>query len=203
MPVAADGTVLEGLPVTGPLPMVRARAGSRAPGSPRAAPAGRARIAGAAPAPLRRRVREIQRDGDRGYVAQLREGPELVFGSAAHLRAKWIAAARVLADPETGGATYVDLRLPGRPAVGGLPVAELTPAPTITPPAALGDGGAPAGAADGATRRHGGRPAAAGRPRAEQAPATEPPATTAPATPQAPAAPAAEAGGGAAAAPAP
>ena len=42
-----------------------------------------ARIAGAAPAALRRRLREIERDGDRGYVAQLRRGPELVFGSAA------------------------------------------------------------------------------------------------------------------------
>ena len=33
----------------------------------------------------------------------------------------------MLADPEAEGATYIDVRLPGRPAAGGLPAATLAP----------------------------------------------------------------------------
>ena len=115
VPVAADGTVLEGLPVSGRLPVVRSAGGIKGARLAAGAALGAVRIAGAAPAPLRRRVREIERDGERGYVARLRKGPEIFFGGATHLRAKWIAAARVLADPETRGATYVDVRLPDTP----------------------------------------------------------------------------------------
>jgi hypothetical protein len=43
------------------------------------------------------------------------------------VRAKWAAAARVLADLEASGASYVDLRIPGRPAVGGLEAETITP----------------------------------------------------------------------------
>jgi cell division protein FtsQ len=58
----------------------------------------------------------------------MRAGPPLIFGSAAAARAKWAAAARVLADPSAAGATYLDLRIPGRVAAGGLaPVASETP----------------------------------------------------------------------------
>jgi cell division protein FtsQ len=53
-------------------------------------------------------------------VITLKNGPELVFGSAADARAKWIAAARVLAESSAAGATYLDLRIPGRVAAGGL-----------------------------------------------------------------------------------
>ena len=57
----------------------------------------------------------------------MRDGPELIFGDATRARAKWIAATRVLADPEAEGASYIDVRLPGRPAAGGLPAATLAP----------------------------------------------------------------------------
>ena len=68
-------------------------------------------------------------------MAELRDGPELIFGPATRLRAKWAAAARVLADLEARGASYVDLRIPSRPAVGGLAATTLTPvAPAGTPP---------------------------------------------------------------------
>lgn len=203
VPVAADGTVLEGLPVNGRLPVVRSAGEIKGARLTAGAALGAVRIAGAAPAPLRRRVGEIERDGERGYVARLRNGPEIFFGGATHLRAKWIAAARVLADPETGGATYVDVRLPTRPAVGGLPVTQLTPAPTIAPPAALGDGSAPAGATAAPPATTAPVQPATSDPATEQAPPAEAPATTAPAPPQTPAAPTAEAGGGAAAAPSP
>ena len=46
--------------------------------------------------------------------------------------AKWAAAARVLADRSSSGATYVDLRLPERPAAGGL-VAPAPPAARARP----------------------------------------------------------------------
>jgi cell division protein FtsQ len=153
VPVAADGTVLEGLPVDGPLPQVRAKAGFKGTRLAGSEAVGAAGIAGAAPAPLRRETLEVGRDGDRGYVVQLRDGPELVFGSAGHRRAKWVAAARVLADPEAQGATYVDVRVPGRPAVGGLgfqvtapalpeaPVSALPEAP-VTPTVEPGEGAA-------------------------------------------------------------
>ncbi len=69
-----------------------------------------------------------------GLVVTLHEGPELIFGDATHMDAKWVAATRVLADPEAEGASYVDVRLPGRPAAGGLPAATVTPvAPAGTP----------------------------------------------------------------------
>jgi cell division protein FtsQ len=120
VPVAADGTVLRGLPVEGPLPTVRAEVGLRGDRLADPDALGAARVAGAAPAPLRRRLESVSWEEDRGFVARLREGPELIFGSARRLRAKWAAAARVLADPEAEGASYLDLRVPGRPAAGGV-----------------------------------------------------------------------------------
>lgn len=76
-------------------------------------------VAAAAPAELRARVARVGH-GDRGLVLALREGPELVFGSQAQARTKWLAAARVLADPSAAGATYLDLRVPERVAAGGV-----------------------------------------------------------------------------------
>jgi cell division protein FtsQ len=116
--VAADGTLLRGTP-TGDLPLV----GAQAP------PAGdilsdrRAERAlallGAAPPALRAHVARVY-VSPRGLAAPLRDGPVLYFGTTQRLRAKWVAAARVLADRSSAGATYLDLRLPERPAAGGL-----------------------------------------------------------------------------------
>lgn len=142
VPVAGDGTVLSGLPVEGRLPSIEAerpfedgrladRAALRA-----------VAVAAAAPPPLRGRLDEVERRKADGVVVQLRDGPELIFGDATRLRAKWTAAARVLADKAAGGASYVDLRLPGRPAAGGLPaetVAPVAPAGTAPPTAASPD----------------------------------------------------------------
>ncbi|HEY6779504.1 MAG TPA: FtsQ-type POTRA domain-containing protein [Thermoleophilaceae bacterium] len=144
VPVAGDGTVLRGVAAGGSLPTLHAKgiAGNRLadPVALRAA-----QIAGAAPVALRRRLEDVTRDTERGLVAHLRDGPELVFGGARRVRAKWIAVARVLADGEAQGATYIDVRLPSRPAVGGLgaatvepvaPAAQATPLPIepTTPP---------------------------------------------------------------------
>jgi cell division protein FtsQ len=62
------------------------------------------------------------------------EGPDLIFGDASDARRKWLAAARVLADPSAAGAIYLDVRIPERVAAGGLgPVPEPTPEATGTP----------------------------------------------------------------------
>jgi cell division protein FtsQ len=66
----------------------------------------------------------------------LRDGPDLIFGTRDDARRKWLAAARVLADQRAAGATYLDVRVPGRVAAGGLgPVVEPTPAPSVIPKA--------------------------------------------------------------------
>ena len=148
LPVAGDGTILRGIPVEGRLPKLESRGGLG--GSRLTDPAALhgARVAGAAPAALRPRLESIEMRSQDGIVVQLRDGPELIFGEATRVRAKWIAAARVLADPEAEGATYIDVRLPGRPAAGGLPAATLAPVapageaqlapPATTPPPASG-----------------------------------------------------------------
>ena len=186
VPVAVDGTVLQGLPTPGALPTVRAHGGLKGQrlGDP-VALAG-ARVAGTAPPALRRRLDEVHRDSDRGLVATMREGPELVFGGTRRLREKWTAAARVLADQDAQGAAYVDLRVPGRPAVGGLAFQTVAPpveeqAPVLgadgTPLATPEAGAVTGGAVDPATEPLTGEPPAAAAPPA----ATTPPAAETPA----------------------
>jgi cell division protein FtsQ len=131
VPVAADGTLMRTTASTG-LPEIAAKA---LPGGSLATdPAVRRAIAvlSAAPPALRARVRRVF-VGDRGWTLPLRDGPTLYFGGSERLAAKWVAAAAVLADHTSSGATYVDLRLPERPAAGGL---EAPPAPPAQPPAA-------------------------------------------------------------------
>ncbi|MEA2290304.1 MAG: cell division protein FtsQ [Solirubrobacteraceae bacterium] len=143
VPIAADGTLLRTTRSEG-LPEIAAKA---APGGSQATdPEVRRGLAvlTAAPPALRARVRRVYL-GPKGLTAPLRNGPTLYFGSAERTRAKWVAAATVLADPTSTGATYLDLRLPERPAAGGLeepPAAGAAapgePAPTTTaaPPGA-------------------------------------------------------------------
>ena len=58
---------------------------------------------------------------DRAYRARdgvrvaIEGGPTLRFGAPMRIRAKWIAAARVLADTPGAAAEYLDLRIPERP----------------------------------------------------------------------------------------
>jgi cell division protein FtsQ len=167
LPVAGDGTILRGLPVEGSLPEIEAR--GKLDGARLTDPVSlhAARVAGGAPAPLRGRLERIDMRSEQGIVVELRDGPDLIFGNATRLRAKWIAAVRILADPEAAGASYIDVSLPGRPAAGGLPAETLAPV-------------APAGAADIAAPT-GATPAAPGTD-----PATEELAPPAPATEPAP-----------------
>jgi cell division protein FtsQ len=188
--VSADGTLLRGIPVEGRLPAIEVKGGVRDERLSGPAALGATRIAGAAPGPLRARVERVVSRRQDGLVVELRDGPELIFGDASRSGAKWIAAARVLADPNAEGASYVDLRLPGRPAAGGLPaetVAPVAPAGQATSPGAAGAVPGATGSIPGAATTPGAAaaiPPAAGTVPAPTgagtAPAPTPPGTTAP-----------------------
>lgn len=118
--VALDGTVLRGFRPNGRLPLIEAGGplrGSHLPGRRGAAVLA---AIGAAPAPLATRLGRVTEERSRGLVVQMRRGPKIVLGDSSQLRAKWAAAARVLAASGTGGAAVIDVRLPSRPAVSGL-----------------------------------------------------------------------------------
>jgi len=70
-----------------------------------------------APAALRKTIARVG-PGPGGLTVYLRNGPSLYFGDTTRLHAKWAAAARVLEDPQSLGAAYLDVRLPDRPAAG-------------------------------------------------------------------------------------
>jgi cell division protein FtsQ len=144
VPVAADGTILAGLPVERRLPVLSARGGS-SDGRLTDYRALRAlRVIGAAPVAIGDRVLRVDERRGEGVVVRLRRGPRLILGDLSRLRAKWAAATRVLADGEARGATYIDVRIPERPAAGGLAEDTIAPvAPAGTAPAAKEPQGAP------------------------------------------------------------
>jgi cell division protein FtsQ len=160
--VAGDGSVLTGLTPKGSLPTIEIQGGvptrQLEPGPVLDA----ARVAGGAPPAITARLEKIERERGRGVVVHVKDGPELVFGDAGRIAAKWAAAVRVLADKDAAGAEYVDVRIPERPAAGGLPVETVAPV-------------APAGAD---------QPAPAPQDTTPTAPTT--PETAAPITPQTP-----------------
>lgn len=87
-------------------------------------------VLGAAPAALAPHVERIYM-GAHGLTATMRNGLVVYFGNDALAHAKWLSLARVLADSGAAGATYVDVRLPSRPAAG-FPAG-------VTPPDASGE----------------------------------------------------------------
>jgi hypothetical protein len=74
-------------------------------------------VLGAAPATLLGWVQRVFM-GPEGLTATMRDGLAIYFGNATRPHAKWLAAARVLADSSSAGASYLDVRLPERPAAG-------------------------------------------------------------------------------------
>ena len=134
VPIAGDGSVLAGMPVEGDLPTIELSGALPQRRLPPGAARDSARVAGGAPAVIARRLESVGREsGLRGVVVQVEDGPEIVFGGAERVTAKWAAAVRVLADEEAAGAAYVDVRIPERPVAGGVAVE------TVTPVAPLGD----------------------------------------------------------------
>ncbi|HEX6391176.1 MAG TPA: FtsQ-type POTRA domain-containing protein [Solirubrobacteraceae bacterium] len=117
--VAADGTLLRDTRAAASLPELplrRSPSGTRVEG--RAARDLVALLAAAPPA-LREQVGRVFL-GPRGLTARLKAGSALYFGDGERLKAKWAAATAVLADASSKGATSLDLRVPERPAAGGL-----------------------------------------------------------------------------------
>jgi len=127
IPVSGGGVVLTGVRAARDLPSIRRNV---APPGGRVSDRrtrGALAVAATAPEPLRARSDRLWW-GPRGLMLDLRGGPPLVFGTPADAAAKWAAAARVLAEPSAAGATYLDLRITGRVAAGGLgPVSQETP----------------------------------------------------------------------------
>ena len=125
--LAADGSVLKRHP--GPRPAARdphpvGRAHAHADG-PLALT--ELHVAAAPPPALARRIASIGSGKTRGIVVRLRNGPQVIFGDDTRVDAKWAAAAGVLANPASKGATYVDVRLPERPVAGGLATSSMVP----------------------------------------------------------------------------
>jgi cell division septal protein FtsQ len=128
--VAADGTLLNGVevPEDEPLPVVEV---DEIPpeGSLGGEPLEQALVAGATPEPLRPMVERVDHDEEIGVLVELRGGVPVRFGSGSRAAEKWAAAAAVLADPKLDAVTYVDVRVPERPAAGGAAIAGVSTDP--------------------------------------------------------------------------
>ncbi len=74
-------------------------------------------VLGAAPAPLATQVTRAY-SSTKGLTLVMHSGLLAYFGDATRQHAKWLSLARVIADPSSAGASYVDVRLPERPAAG-------------------------------------------------------------------------------------
>jgi cell division protein FtsQ len=121
--VAADGVVLGSSYLSSSLPLVsvgRASAVSlpAAGGTIQDGSVRQALVAlGAAPAALGKLVERVY-TGPQGLTIVSQGGLLAYFGDDVRAHAKWLSLARVLADPSSVGAAYIDVRLPERPAAG-------------------------------------------------------------------------------------
>ncbi len=116
--VADDGVLLTGTPTSG-LPEIAVSGLLRAGRVTDPTTASEVELAALTPKRLRGEVTRVEA-GAEGLVVSLRAGPLLRFGDGERLAAKWIAAERVLKDPQSSGAGYIDLSIPERPASGML-----------------------------------------------------------------------------------
>jgi cell division protein FtsQ len=125
--LAADGTALGAQLASSSLPTLT---GSFAPipGQRVTDVSLRAEVAvlGAAPAVMGRFVARVYESAE-GLTVAMRNGLLVYFGDPSRPHAKWLSLARVLADPSSAGARYVDVRVPGRPAAGLPGTSSLTP----------------------------------------------------------------------------
>ncbi len=116
--VAADGTVLGPGLLSSSLPTigtsVEPTPGARVHESLALAAVA---VLAAAPAQLERFVVRAY-SGPEGLTVAMRNGLLVYFGNDVRPHAKWLSLARVLVSPSAAGASYVDVRLPERPAAG-------------------------------------------------------------------------------------
>jgi len=123
--VAADGVILTGIPSSG-LPAISVSSVVRGARVVDPAVSSQVNLMALAPARIRRDVAEVTA-GPGGLVVALRGGPQLRFGDGKRLAAKWLAAERVLRDPQAAGAGYIDVSIPERPASGMLTTTDSAP----------------------------------------------------------------------------
>lgn len=116
--VSSDGAVLRGAATGRALPVLSVRALPVGPRLTDGQELQELSVLAQAPSELRRRVTGVLDTAAHGIVVKLRAGPSLFFGTADSIRAKWIAATAVLANPGSAGAVYIDLSDPSRPAAG-------------------------------------------------------------------------------------
>ncbi len=119
--VAADGVVLGPGLASGALPALSG-AGTVAPPTPGrrlhdAALLGELTVLGAAPQSLAKLVTRAYAT-TKGLTLAMRSGLLVYFGDATRPHAKWLSLESVLASSGSAGASYVDVRLPERPAAG-------------------------------------------------------------------------------------
>ncbi len=123
--VAADGVVLTGIPSSG-LPVIAVSSVVRGTRVVDPTIASEVNLMALAPKRLRGEVTEVTA-GAEGLIVALRAGPQLRFGDGKRLAAKWLAAERVLRDPQAAGAGYIDVSIPERPASGMLTTTDSAP----------------------------------------------------------------------------
>jgi cell division protein FtsQ len=160
--VAANGVALGPGLASGSLPTV---SGATLPAPGRrlhdGALLGALTVLGAAPSPLAKQVTRAY-STSKGLTLAMHSGLIVYFGDASRPHAKWLSLARVLADPSSAGASYVDVRLPERPAAGFL--GGVAPASSGSEAESSGSGSAggesPEALAEGLTAAVGGGAAA-------------------------------------------
>jgi cell division protein FtsQ len=128
--VAADGVVLGEAHASSSLPTLTSQV-QLAPGEHvrETALLAELTVLGAAPKALAKSA-ERAYSGSKGLTLVMHGGLHVYFGDSSRPHAKWAALVRVLADPGSAGASYLDLRVPERPAAGF--------AAGVTPPAVAG-----------------------------------------------------------------
>jgi cell division protein FtsQ len=118
IPVAADGSLLPALQVGGrDLPQLTVDS-LPASGQLTGEALDEALVIGAAPPPLRALIANASVSSEFGVVLTMRGGIDLRFGTGQQADSKWAAVAAILADPKLTSLDYVNVRVPGRPAVG-------------------------------------------------------------------------------------
>jgi cell division protein FtsQ len=116
--VSADGKVLRGFPAKRTLPMISVPALPEGSHLTERQDRQQLSVLAGAPPELRARVSAVLYTSAHGVVVTLRDGPRLYFGSANAVPDKWLAATAVLGSSTSGGAAYIDLTDPSRPAAG-------------------------------------------------------------------------------------
>jgi cell division protein FtsQ len=160
--VAADGVVLGPGLASGSLPALNG-ASLPAPGQRvhEQTMLGALAALGAAPSRLAHQVTRAY-SSRKGLTLAMHSGLLVYFGDSTRPHAKWLSLVRVLADPSSAGASYVDVRSPERPAAGfpgGVaPAAEGSEAEASS--AASAGGESPEALAEGLTKAAGGSAAA-------------------------------------------